>query len=248
MTEEALAVSDDADTITDIFDDEPETTETESTDEVVETGTEKGEDKPGETEESTDDAKVETPSTESDGLQAALIAERRKRQEAERKLKETAEPETVPDPIEDPTGYAKHIESKADKNLLGAKIDLSRDVMMDSKDDYLEKEKVFMGLIGEETEDGFNVVDINLFKQFKDAKNPARFAYDHATHYLDIQEKSSPDYRDKLKNELREELLAELKSEGISAVDVPDLTKSGAGSNSSVVEKDYSDIGDVFAD
>lgn len=194
---------------------------------------------------------VETPSTESAGLQAALVAERRKRQEAEEKLKGLEEPETVPDPIEDPTGYADFITAKSDKGLLQTRIDLSRDVMMDSKEDYLEKETVFMGLIGNVDDDGkLSITDQTLFTKFQAAKNPARFAYQHAVQHLDIAAKSDPNYRDNLKAELKAEILAEMggKPTGLKATEVPNLTKATATkSNSEPVEK-LQELEDMFGD
>ena len=256
MTDEAEAAPEETElTLSDAFnDDEVETEETETTETKATTETEKGEeeDSKGKETEEPESKKVEAPSTETAGLQAALLAERHKRQKAEKKLKSLEEPETVPDPIEDPEGYSEHISAKADKNLLSAKIDLSRDLMMDSKDDYLEKEKVFMGLIGEGNDGEFVVTDQSLHDRFKSSKNPASFAYKHAVKHLDVEAKSAPDYEEKLTARIKAEILAEMDEAGtgkpaLKAVDVPDLTKAAAGSNSESVEKE-DDLGDIFGD
>ena len=266
MTEEAEVKSEEVtgdESLSDVFNDEEDTKvtpENEETGEATETETPDKPDKESETKESESEKgepekpekevteKVETPSTESIGLQAALVAERHKRQEAEKKLKDIEKPETVPDPIEDPTGYADYIGAKSDKNLLSTKIELSRDLMMDSKEDYIEKEKVFMDLIGTNNDEGvFIISDSSLFQKFQEAKSPARFAYDHAVQYLDVQAKSDPEYREKLKAEILEELQKEIKEkdEGVKATDVPNLTKASAGSNTTQVEK-LVDLEDMF--
>ena len=250
MTEEETTqvetATDDTNDLSDAFNDEEVTTETETETtetETTETETEKGaETKETEKSETKATETEVTPTSETIGLQAALVAERHKRQEAERKLKETEVPETVPDPIEDPKGYSDHIEAKADKNLLSTKIDLSRDIMMDSKDDYLEKEKVFMGLVGSDVDGEFVIADESLFQRFKASKNPGKFAYETAVTHLDIEAKSAPDYVEKLLAKEKEKWLAELQeagkvSEGLKVTDVPDLTGASAGSNATEIEK-----------
>lgn len=250
MTEQAEAISEEVTedlSLSDMFNEPEEDAELETVE--TEAEVEKGEAE----EEVTADAEteseaVETPSTETAGLQAALVAERKKRQEAEDRLKGLEEPEIIPDPVEDPQGYADHITAKADKGLLDTRINLSRDLMIDAKDDYLEKEKVFMGLIGTVDDEGrLSIADPTLFARFQEAKNPARFAYQHAVDHLDIQAKSDPEYREKLKAELKKELLAEMEAKptGVKATEVPDLTNAAAGSNSIPVVKDVG-LGNMF--
>ncbi|MCZ6897633.1 MAG: hypothetical protein O7D95_02840, partial [Betaproteobacteria bacterium] len=196
-------------------------------------------------------AEVETPSTESIGLQAALVAERHKRQAVEEKLKSLEEPEKIPDPIEDPEGYANHIKKASSKGLLETRIALSRDLMIDSKDDYLEKEKVFMGLIGTMDDGKLTVTNELLFKQFQESKNPGRFAYNFAVDHLLAEKYKDPKFEENLKAQLKDEILAELKApkEGISATELPDLTKATAtASNTEPVVKSKDTIGDVFVE
>ena len=260
MTEEAEVKSEEVtgdESLSDVFNDEEDTkvTEDDKSTETKESESEKGEpekepdkEPEKELEKEPEKEKAETPSAESIGLQAALVAERHKRQEAEKKLKDLEEPETVPDPIEDPTGYSDHIKAEAKKNLLITKIELSRDLMMDSKEDYTEKEKVFMDLIGTNNDEGvFIISDPSLFQKFQEAKSPARFAYDHAVQYLDVQTKSDPEYREKLKIEILAELQKEIEKteKGVKATDVPNLTKASAGSNTTQVEK-LVDLEDMF--
>ena len=264
MTEEAEVKSEEVtgdESLSDVFNDdedkgsEEQSTETEKSEsEKVEPEKEPDKEPEKELEKEPEKEKAETPSAESIGLQAALVAERHKRQEAEKKLKDIEVPETIPDPIEDPKGYADHISAKSDKNLLSTKIELSRDLMMDSKDDYVEKEKVFMDLIGKDDDGVFNITNQSLFAMFQEAKSPARFAYDHAVQYLDVQTKSDPKYRENLKAELLAEIQKDAEKEvnkeaekGVKATDVPNLTQASAGSNTVQVEK-LVDLEEMFPD
>ena len=233
--------------ISDVFNDSKAETKAEESAEV------KAEDEKGDTEETTeakakDETKdAETPSAEETGLKAALAAERRKRQEAEGKLREKeAEKPKVPDPIEDPEGYASHLRAENGRNEFKTKIALSRDLMIDTREDFIEKEKVFMGLVADE--EG-NITDESLFRKFQNAPNPARFAYNHAKEHLEVLELKSPEYREKLKAEIRAEVEAELKGKKPkSATEVPDLTKAtAAGSNSEKVEE-LTELSDMFKD
>ena len=236
--------------ISDMWADE-EVAETEQTVEAVDS--EKGEQVEAKPTEAVEEAKepAESPSAATTGLQAALVAERQKRQRAEAELKGYQKPEVTPDPIEDPDGYKDYIIGKTDKGLLDAKIAISRDLILDSKEDYLEKEEVFMrDLVGAVIdEDGMlvSVSNQSMLDQFQKAANPAKFVYDQAVTYLDVKEKSSPDYAEKLKASLKAEILAELQAETapakpktVGAADVPNLTSTSAGSNATAVVKPLS--------
>lgn len=224
--------------LSDVFNESKEKVE-----ESAEVEDEKGE----EAEEQPAEQKVEPPSTEETGLKAALAAERRRRQEAEGKLREKeAGKAKVPDPIEDPEGYANHLQVENGRNEFKTKIALSRDLMIDTREDFIEKEKVFMGLVADE--EG-NITDESLFRKFQNAPNPARFAYNHAKEHLEVQELRSPEYREKLKAEIRAELEAELKGKKPkSAVDVPDLTKATAAASNSTPVEELTELSDMFRD
>jgi len=249
-------------TLTSMFDDSEETDETEvkadeskeSEDEKGETETEteaKAEDKETDDESDEDKSKVETPSTEDVGLQAALTAERKKRQAAETKLAELKGDPEAPDPIDDPEGYRKHIQGMHDAAERKIRINTSRSVMVDLKDDFEEKEKVFMGLLGITTDDDGKVVDIenrSLYDQFSVNENPARFAYDHAVKHLLFEEITSPDYEKNLRKKIEAEMTEKLKKpkEDIDATEVPDLS-TAAGSNSTKVET-IPEVAEMFKD
>lgn len=206
--------------------------------EKVETESKTEETQEEETEAETTTAEAETTQEPEEKMVpvAALLDERRKRQELEKKL----EAETViPDPIEDPEGYANHIKGESGKSELDLRINLTREFMLDSKEDYAEKEAVFLGLVGE-LEDGVlvSVKDQSLLDKFRQSRNPAKFAYETAIQHLKVQELSDPKYEESLRAKIKAELLAELKPDGkLKATEVPDLTTATAkGNNSEEVE------------
>tara|TARA_R110000822_G_scaffold77081_2_gene185096 strand:+ start:1884 stop:2684 length:801 start_codon:yes stop_codon:yes gene_type:complete len=238
-------------TIGDIFDDSPsEAMKAEPEDEKGETEGET------ETEQEPVEAKseeVETPATEETvGLKAALSAERRKRQEAEQKL--NAQKQEVPDPIENPEGYAEYIKTQHSQDTTSTKISLSRDMMMDANEDYADKEKVFMDLVGVEYDDNGQAIavdDQKLYREFISSPNPARFAYNKAKEHLEVQRLKSPAYREQLRAELKAELEAELKQKdkgGVSATEVPDLTNATASGSNSQRLSSRDEISSVFSD
>jgi len=251
MTEETevveeTATTEDVTSLSDMFEEleAEETTkvETKAEDEkgeVEEPETEEVEAKADDTGKTETETTAEPPSAEQ-GQMAALLAERQKRQAAETKLAEleAKAQETIPDPIEDPEGYSKHLSDNNAKSALNTRIELSREIMVETDPDYIELEKVFMGLV---TDSEGNVIDASLLQQFQNDKFPARFARDHAKAHREMQKLKDPKYRETLKAEVRAEVLAEIQKEskkGVSAVDMPDLTTSTAsGSNSGPVEK-----------
>lgn len=181
------------DSISDIFNDDEVEAQAEEEPEVDEATTEP---EKGEPEvEATAEEQVEPPSTEeaSQGTVvpvAALVAERLKRQKLEEQIEALKPDETeAPDPIEDPQGYKDYLVGKTESSALKTKIDLSRSVVSSMKEDYQEKEDIFMKLVGEVDEDGklVKITDPGLQQKFVQSDNPALFIYDHATEYLEIQ-------------------------------------------------------------
>lgn len=199
---------------------------------------------------------AETPAAKEESVPIkALTEERRKRQEAEKraqeledKFKATAQDTKVPDPIEDPQGYAQYMEDKSNLDALRVKVNLSRDLMLDLKEDYAEKEQVFVELAK---------ANPFLVQQMNASPNPAKFAYRTATEHLEVKKYKDPKFQEQLRAELKEqirkELLEELKQEGKpgkkSALDVPDLTKAtAAGKNSDTAVKEVVHVNDVLQD
>jgi hypothetical protein len=164
--------------------------------------------------------------------------------EAEKRLKEI-ESKPLPDPISDPEGYAEGLKGQVNQDSMSTRIALSRDLMIDTKPDYLEMESVFMGLI---TDADGNITDTTLHQKFLAAPNPARFAYNHAIEHQEVQKLRNPSYIEQIKREAYEAGLKDAKKPK-SARELPDLTNATASGNNSVqVEKSYSSPMDVLAD
>ena len=233
---------------------ENEDTQTQTIDELFDADTaeqvEETDDKTEDESEESDDAEdeseddAETTSAREESVPVkALTEERRKRQSAEKRVKELEgqlrPKDKIPDPIDDPEGYVKYNEKRFSAEAFRTKANLSRDVMIDTKDDYIEKEAIFVKLAKERP---------YLKQQMMEHPNPAKFAYNTALEHLEIEKYRDPDYREKLKAELREEILKEKggKPAKKSALDVPDLTKAAAaGKNSDSVEKEET-LDDMF--
>lgn len=217
----------------DVFDEETEVTETEEVEEAEET-------EKGVTEDKTEEE--ESPSSDSQTVpMSALLAERRKRQEAEERL-EAQEKNKAPDPVTDPEGYEVYRESKE----LTGRIQLTQDLMRDLVEDYDEKEKVFLDLVSKEVDGQIQITDQTLYQKFISSPNPAKFAYNHAKAHEDYLEKTSDEYEKKVE----EKILRRLKEAGalnVDAADLPDLTTvADVQSNNSLSEKGDSDRIDVF--
>ena len=185
----------------------------------------------------------DTASQEAAGLKAALAAERKKRQELEAKLQ--AEPEKLPDPVEDPEGYAAALEQRQAESAFKQKADLSREVMMSIHDDYGDKEAVFMQMAES---------DPSLVGKLHAAANPAKFAYDTATDHLEVQKLRDPEYLDKLATEKAKEMLKNMGVDPEKGIDpdkpaqvVPDATRApAAGKNTDPAVSEISEIGELF--
>lgn len=191
-----------------------------------------------ETKTETDDKPKEDASTSEDdpnevaGLKKALKAERLKRQEAEGKA---AERKTViPDSVTDPDAYNEYIANQ----IFAGKLDATEDAMEDAHDDYSEMKTVFTDLVSEIVDGVAVQKDPQLYARFKASKNPAKFIYETASNHLKVQERSAPEYEEKLKARLAKELREEYEKKGLSALDLPDLTNAQAsGSNTDELVK-----------
>lgn len=193
---------------------------------------------------------VEPPSTEDAeaGLKAAIVAERRRRQEAERELKELRAKE-APDPHEDPEGFEAHVKQTAWQE----RVENARELMMDVHPDYEEMEAVFMQMV---RDDKGNVVDTGLVAKMQSSKNPAKFAYEKAKEYREIEKYRDPAKRAALiSEEVEKALEAKLreiqakKPEGVTATELPSLTgATAAGSNTLSRVKGAETVDELFDD
>tara|TARA_R110002110_G_scaffold284630_4_gene498670 strand:- start:541 stop:1284 length:744 start_codon:yes stop_codon:yes gene_type:complete len=241
----------------DMFDDgdvetkaEPEKGETEDKAEE-ETEDEVEESAEASKEELTDKSKEETPSSEPATVPVqALMDERRKRQEAESKLRKQDEvKEPIPDPVTNPDAYNKYMDSQSDEKVFKSRVTLSADLMKDAHEDYPEKEKVFMEMISKVADDGgIDVINPILYSQFRESSNPAKFAYQEASKHLDYLDKVSPDYEARLTKQLKAKLEANYKKGGDnSSLGLPDLTDTATtDSNTNRRVEKPSDRIDVF--
>ena len=224
VTEETEEVIEDS-TIN-VFD---ETTDEADADEV------KGEEQTEETAESTDESEESEsePPSQNHVPIAALTAERRKRQEAAAKLEHYEE---IPDPVENPREYAEFVKAQAEGNSLQDRINLSRSIMVDMDPEYTRYEAEFMAAVSKQGEDGnIEIINQDLFNQFRESPNPAVFARDLGKDILLYKQRSDPDYEQKLRQQWEAE----------KAV-MPDLTTATAsGANSEPVDKP-TDLNSVF--
>lgn len=185
---------------------EPKATETETEDTT-------GEKPAADSAEQKDSSTPEPESTkeaEESWTKTAVLDERRKRQELERKIQDLEaklnpppEPKKAPDVFEDPEGYTKHLRSEVSTMILTERINLSRAMMEAQFKDYPEKEKVFLELAKS---------DPSMIEKLRSHPIPAKFAYEQAAKHLQYQEMQNVDaYKAKLKEEVRQELLRETK-------------------------------------
>lgn len=269
MTEQANATANAADNaedntqdissltnLDDVFDESDATDTADEAEQVADDEKGETEGEGTETKEKEPETKVEaSPASESEaGLKAALAAERTKRQKAEDELRRAKEEKTkVPDPVEDPEGYAKYLETRNDQSSLKSKVDISRELMLETKDDFVDMEKVFMGLVADA--EG-NVTDESLLRKFQSSPNPAKFAYNHAKEHLEVQRLRDPKYKESLEAEIREKVRKELEAEYSvkggkkprSATEMPDLTNATASGNNSTPVGKVADLNDLMAD
>ena len=242
----------------DVFsDNEAEVIEEETEAETVVDETEETEGETAEAEESEESEESEEESTSSadkdevSGLKQALAAERKKRQDAQARLRQQeAKPRVAPDPVTDPEGYAAYHEQSTDKKVLQDRIELTQDLMRDIHEDFDKYQGIFMNLVSTENDDGsLSITDPALLAKFNASANPAKFAYNHAKKHEEIETLSSPDYKENLRKQIETEVMQKLKAKGYSVADLPNLTNAPASSKNDVIVDDKAkDVIDVFDD
>lgn len=222
-----------AETLSSVFEDEPEKEDegaAESEDEGQSTGVSEKEEK------SSEEEKEASPPEDKEDEKlvpiAALLGERKLRQEAQEELKKYKEKESeqkeavpVPDPVEDPEGYAAHV----GKIAVDTKITVSRDLLMSTAgfEDYQDMENKFVELTKENPA---------LIAKMRNAPNPAKFAYQTAKDHLEFEafkemKKSGADKKAPSEP-------SEAEKRKLAATRMPDLTKATAhGKESADLEK-----------
>lgn len=180
----------------------------------------------------------EQPKEEESWTKAAVLDERRKRQELERKLAELEakkEEPKRPDVFEDPDGAFSHLEQQFNQKLLNERISLSRAMMEERHADYAEKEQVFIEMTKDSPE---------LVRKMQEHPFPAKFAYEQATKHQEFKQMQDIDaYKAKMREEVKVEILKELESERTkkatkdSLVETPSLSKTRSAKDEPFIEK-----------
>lgn len=140
--------------------------------------------------------------------QAAVLAERRKRQELEKRLAEIEasqrEVPRRPDVFEDQDGAFNHVQQQLQSEMVNMRLEFAQEMMRDAHPDYDELEAEFIEMARE------NPV---LQAELRKSRNPARYAYETARKAREAQELQNIDaYKEKLKAEMRAELEAEIRA------------------------------------
>ena len=144
---------------------------------------------------------------------AAVLDERRKRQELERKLaefeKSNEDKPDRPDLFADPDGALEHVRAELREELQSTisntRLEISQELMRDRHDDYDELETEFVDMAKD------NPV---LLKELNASPNPARYAYETARKAREAAELKDVDkMRAKMESEIRAEIEAKLKAE-----------------------------------
>jgi hypothetical protein len=201
---------------------ESETTSQEEEAEEVESKDEPKEEIPKEKEEDTE---------KQDWTLKAVQDERRKRQDLERQLeelrKQNEKPEESVSVFDDEKAAFDKIRDEYRQEVATVKVEIAREMMMDTHKDYEQMEKFFIE----------EIAPNNPFLQseVQKASNPAKFVYENAKKYQQYQEMQDVDgMRERLKSELRKELEAEIQGKQESRANkVSDITPSLAKARAS---------------
>lgn len=154
---------------------------------------------------------------------ASLLDEREKRQAAEKRVEELeAQKEPEKDFFEDPEGRLKKLESDLEARTTNRFVDLTVDLARKNHDDF---DEVMAGWK--------ELVDANpgILQQVMSSENPGEESYKIAKQYQSVQEIGDPkEYREKLKEELKAELLEEMKKPDGKALPESLATERNVGS------------------
>jgi hypothetical protein len=168
--------------------------------------------------------------------QAMAIDERRKRQELERKNqellaeiaglkapKQEEQKANRPDVFENPEQAFAYSEQLAEKKAFQRLVKLTEEDMREKHEDYEEMSNHFMKMASENP---------MLTQQLFNAANPAKFAYQIARNSIEMQKFNDPTYKESLKAQMKNEILAELVSKQQvteptkSDIELPDFSKA----------------------
>ena len=143
---------------------------------------------------------------------AALIAERKKRQQYEQQLRQQPQPQFDPGVFhQDPASIMHYV----DQRLAQDRVSMSRGMAATMYDDYAEMEELFI----EEAER-----NPALVYELNNADNPAVFAYRTAKALKDYRAAQSGDLRKQIRMEVEAEIRAELGQKKPAVNVPPDLS------------------------
>lgn len=142
---------------------------------------------------------------------SAVLDERRKRQEAENRIKEmearfaAQQQVKVPDVFEDPEGYSNFMRSEIQRATLENRVELSEEMMRMQKDDYDQKKDIFVELMKENP---------SLQQQALKHPMPGRFVYETALKHEKLKQMENVDeFEAKIRAELETKIRAEIMGE-----------------------------------
>ena len=177
--------------------------------------------------------------------ETAYLDEKGKRQNLEREnaeLKAKLQPkeEDDVDLFADPDKFKKSVDDKINNATLSTKISLSREFIMDSKPDYVEKEAKFVEMA---------TADRSLVTKMNQSSNPAKFAYETASKQIAYEAKlklvdeiGDPEaYKAKLKQEILDELKS-VQPAKKPAKRVPSLATASATSGATKATTSLEDL------
>ena len=164
-------------------------------------------------EEVTSPPEVKAESDPIEGLKAGISAERQRRQEAEQERQAAVQRaqqleayiksnQQKPDFWENPEGTLSNYAASMQEQMRQMQTNLSAEMMRTVHQDYDQKESKFIEMAQQNPA---------LIHEMNQSGNPAKFAYDYVSERERIAEMQDPNYREKLKAELRSEIEAELK-------------------------------------
>ncbi len=172
---------------------------------------------------------------------------RREKQELREQLeqfkaeKEKPSEEPLPDIFENQDDFVKSLESKIKGETRQQIIQTQRDMMMEFKSDYEDKEKAFFE-IGQDNP--------ALIAQANASSNPAKFAYEQGEKYLKYKEMQDVDSLEaKIRAELEQKIRSELESKQKEVSEKADnLSPSLANARGTVEKEDTppENPGDLF--
>ena len=184
---------------------------------------------------------------------AALKDERRKRQELEAKISKYEEVKLVekparPDILEDQEGAFRHTESAVAEIILKERINLSREMMLSTKEDYEAMENVFVDMAKENP---------SLVIEMNKNPNPAKFAYQKAKEHAEYSEfqkvKETDEYKEFLEMKKSGKLEKPIEDtpaqkRNKSVLSMPNLNKATAVASNSIRKMDVPTLDEMFAE